>query len=151
LAEGLIEAIGEKELIAVMGGGQTGSYGKVARDPHNHLRLGEIEFGRMIKDRMLTRMEELGLQISIVDKDLGYELRCADPIPFDAEYTRDLGYAAAKFIRSEAAGKFGAIISFVGGRMQPLPFDQLINPATGRMQARKVDVTGESYECARRY
>ena len=61
------------------------------------------------------------------------------------------GYAAAKFIRSEAAGKFGAIISFVGGRMQPLPFDQLINPATGRMQARKVDVGGEAYECARRY
>ena len=151
LAEGLIEAIGEKELISVMEGGQTGSYGKVIRDPHGHLRLGEIEFGRMIKDRLCMRLDEMGLQVSLVDKDLGYELRCADPIPFDAEYTRDLGYAAAKFIRSEAAGKFGAIISFVGGRMQPLPFDQLINPATGRMQARKVDVGGEAYECARRY
>jgi 6-phosphofructokinase 1 len=151
LAEGLIEAIGEKELISVMEGGQTGSYGKVIRDPHGHLRLGEIEFGRMIKERLAMRLDELGLQVPTVDKDLGYELRCADPIPFDAEYTRDLGYAAAKFIRSEAAGKYGAIISFVGGRMQPLPFDQLINPATGRMQARKVDVGGESYECARRY
>jgi 6-phosphofructokinase 1 len=151
LAEGLIEAMGEKELISVMEGGQTGSYGKVIRDPHGHLRFGEIEFGRMIKDRLCTRLDEMGLQISLVAKDLGYELRCADPIPFDAEYTRDLGYAAAKFIRSEAAGKFGAIITFVGGRMQPLPFDQLINPATGRMQARKVDVGGEAYECARRY
>src|SRR5260370_27417525 len=151
LSEGLIEGMGEKELISVMEGGQTGSYGKVIRDPHGHLRLGEIEFGRMIKDRLCMRLDEMGLQVGVVDKDLGYELRCADPIPFDAEYTRDLGYAAAKFIRSEAAGKFGAIISFVGGRMQPLPFDQLINPATGRMQARKVDVGGEAYECARRY
>ena len=151
LAEGLIEAMGEKELISVMEGGQTGSYGKVIRDPHGHLRFGEIEFGRMIKDRLCTRLDEMGLQVSLVAKDLGYELRCADPIPFDAEYTRDLGYAAAKFIRSEAAGKFGAIITFVGGRMQPLPFDQLINPATGRMPARKVDVGGEAYECARRY
>jgi 6-phosphofructokinase len=31
--------------------------------------------------------------MTFIDKDLGYELRCADPIPFDAEYTRDLGYA----------------------------------------------------------
>jgi 6-phosphofructokinase 1 len=27
----------------------------------------------------------------------------------------------------------------------------MINPDTGRMQARKVDVNGEGYECARRY
>jgi 6-phosphofructokinase 1 len=87
----------------------------------------------------------------LIDKDLGYELRSADPIPFDAEYTRDLGYGAVKFLRSEAAGKFGAIISFVSGRMQPLPFDQMINPKTGRMQPRKVDVGGEAYECARHY
>jgi 6-phosphofructokinase 1 len=86
-----------------------------------------------------------------VDKDLGYELRCADPIPFDAEYTRDLGYGAVKFLRSEAARRFGAVISFVGGRMRPLPFDELIVPETGRMRPRKGDVDGETYECARRY
>jgi 6-phosphofructokinase 1 len=87
----------------------------------------------------------------LIDKDLGYELRSADPIPFDAEYTRDLGYAAVKFVRSEAAAHSGAIISFIEGRMKPLPFDQMINPKTGRMLPRKVDVEGEGYECARRY
>jgi 6-phosphofructokinase len=151
LAEGLIGAIGEKGLAAEMQSGALGAYGRVVRDPHGHLRLGEIEFGRMVREHLSDRLEPLKIKTTFIDKDLGYELRCADPIPFDAEYTRDLGYAAAKFIRSEAAGKFGAIISFVGGRMQPLPFDQLINPATGRMQARKVDVGGEAYECARRY
>jgi len=35
--------------------------------------------------------------------------------------------------------------------MQPLPFAQLIDPQTGRMRTRKVDVDGEAYECARRY
>src|SRR5262249_54641468 len=68
-----------------------------------------------------------------------------------AEYTRDLGYGAVKFLLSEAATRFGAIISFVSGRMQPLPFDQMINPKTGRMQPRKVDVDSEAYECARHY
>jgi 6-phosphofructokinase 1 len=56
-----------------------------------------------------------------------------------------------KFLRSEAASHGGAIISFVGGRMQPLPFAQLIDPQTGRIQSRKVDIDGEAYECARRY
>ena len=151
LAEGLIGAIGEDGLLKVLGTEGLGRYGKVEKDPHGHLRLGEIEFGRMVKDRLAERMRELDLSVGLIDKDLGYELRCADPIPFDAEYTRDLGYGAVKFLRSEAAGRFGAIISFVGGRMEPLPFDELIVPETGRMRPRKVDVNGETYECARRY
>ncbi|HMC66711.1 MAG TPA: diphosphate--fructose-6-phosphate 1-phosphotransferase [Gemmataceae bacterium] len=148
LAEGLIEAIGEKGLAEA---GDLERYGKVSRDPHGHLRLGEIEFGRMIRDHMTARLDELQLPGTLIDKDLGYELRSADPIPFDAEYTRDLGYGAVKFVRSEAAGQFGAIVSFVEGRLRPVPFDQMINPKTGRMLPRKVDVDGEGYECARRY
>jgi len=151
LAEGLIESIGEKGLLAVMDAGELGSYGRVKRDEHGHLRLGEIEFGRMIKDHLTNSLEKLGMQVSLIDKDLGYELRCADPIPFDAEYTRDLGYGAAKFVRSSAALEYGAIISIVGGHLQPLPFEQMLNPATGRMKPRKVNVEGEAYECARRY
>jgi len=151
LAEGLIEAIGEKGLSSAIESGQLGRYGKVTRDPHGHLRLGEIEFGRMIKDLLSERLEQQGVKTTLIDKDLGYELRCADPIPFDAEYTRDLGYGAVKFLRSEKSLQFGAIISFIEGRMQPLPFADMINPQTNRMKPRKVDVTGEAYECARRY
>jgi 6-phosphofructokinase 1 len=151
LAEGLLEAIGETGLLECMSTAQLGRYGQIIRDPHGHLRLGEIEFGRMIKDRLSARLEELNLPVTLIDKDLGYELRCADPIPFDAEYTRDLGYGAVKFLRSEEASKFGAIISLVGGHLEPLPFGQMINPQTMRMQTRRVNVNGEGYECARRY
>jgi 6-phosphofructokinase len=151
LAEGLIGAIGEKALSAAVDSGQLGRYGRVVRDPHGHLRLGEIEFGRMIRDSMAERLEPFGLKTGFIDKDLGYELRCADPNPFDAEYTRDLGYGAVKFLRSDAAGAFGAIISYVEGHMQPLPFDSMIDPETKRMKTRLVDISGEGYECARRY
>jgi 6-phosphofructokinase 1 len=151
LAEGLIEAIGEEALVAAMDAGQLGRYGVIKRDPHGHLRLGDIEFGRMIKDLLMTRLEALGLAVTIIDKDLGYELRCADPIPFDAEYTRDLGYAAVKFLRTDEAARTGAIISFVEGKMLPLPFERMLNPVTKRLQTRRVNVDGEAYECARRY
>lgn len=151
LAEGLIETIGEEGLVAALDESQMGRYGKLQRDDHGHLRLGEIDFGRMIKDRLTDRMAEFGLKVPLIDKDLGYELRCADPIPFDTEYTRDLGYGAVKFLRSELSRKFGAVISFVDGRMKPLPFEDMINPSTGRMRPRKVDVEGEAYECACAY
>lgn len=151
LAEGLIEAMGEKGLISAVPGGHLERYGKVVRDDHGHLRLGEIEFGRLMKDLVTARLEKLGLKMTLIDKDLGYELRCADPIPFDAEYTRDLGYGAVKFLLSAEAGKYGAIVSFANGKLVPLQFEKMLNPQTGRMTVRKVNVDGESYECACHY
>jgi 6-phosphofructokinase len=151
LAEGLIESMGEKGLIHAVPGGNLERYGKVVRDDHGHLRLGEIEFGRLMKDLVTARLEQLGLKMTLIDKDLGYELRCADPIPFDAEYTRDLGYGAVKFLLSPDSGKYGAVISFENGKMMPLQFEKMLNPQTGRFQVRKVNVDGESYECACHY
>src|SRR5262245_61370965 len=151
LAEGLIEAIGEQGLQSMIDTGQINRYGEVTIDPHGHMRLGEIEFGRMIKDRLNAKLEELGLSVTLIDKDLGYELRCADPIPFDAEYTRDLGYGAVKFLQGEDSAKFGAIISIVGGHLEPLPFEQMLDPLTKRMTTRRVNVHGAGYQCALRY
>jgi 6-phosphofructokinase 1 len=151
LAEGLIEAMGEQGLIKALPEGELHRYGRVLRDDHGHLRLGEIEFGRLMKDLLTARLEKLGLKTTFIGKDLGYELRCADPIPFDAEYTRDLGYGAVKFLFSPEAEKYGAIISFVDGKMNPLPFEKMIDPKTGRMQNRKVNVDGEAFECACAY
>ena len=151
LAEGLIESLGEKGLVAALPDGQLERFGKIIRDDHGHLRLGEIEFGRLMKELLSQRLDKLGLKTTFIDKDLGYELRCADPIPFDAEYTRDLGYAAVKFLLSPEAEKYGAIISFVDGKMIPLPFDKMLDPKTNRMQNRKVNVEGEAFECACAY
>jgi 6-phosphofructokinase 1 len=151
LAEGLLESIGEQGLGEIMARGQLGRYGEIVRDDHGHLRLGQIEFGRMVRDRLSERLDDLGLNVAFIDKDLGYELRCADPIPFDAEYTRDLGYGAVKFLQSEDASRFGAIISIVGGHLEPLPFDQMLDPQTKRMTTRRVNINGEGYQCARRY
>ena len=151
LAEGLIELIGEQGLIDAVGAEDLKRYGTIERDPHGHLRLGEIEFGRLIRDRVSDRAAKIGIKITMIDKDMGYELRCADPIPFDAEYTRDLGYGAVKFLLGGESAKYGAVISIVGGKLVPLPFDSIIDPATSRMRPRKVDVDSVTYECARQY
>ena len=60
-----------------------------------------------------------GIKTTIAAKNIGYELRCADPIPFDMEYTRDLGYCAAKYL---LAGGNAAMVSMQGGHFVPIPF-----------------------------
>jgi len=152
LAEGLIESIGEKGLISALGGEENLKlFGNLERDAFGHLRLGEIEFGRMVKETLKKRLKEIGLKMDFIDKDLGYELRSADPIPFDLEYTRDLGFGALQFLTSDLATQYGAIISFVDGRLVPLSFESMIVPETQRMKPRKVNVDSEAFQCARRY
>jgi 6-phosphofructokinase 1 len=150
LAEGLLEEVGEEKLREVMTK-NPGKFGSIELDAFGHIRLGEIEFGRMVRTFLAARLKELGLKFDMVDKDLGYELRCADPIPFDAEYTRNLGYGAVKFLLSPAAEQNGVVITFVGGTMVPRPFQEMIDPKTKKMRPRLVDVGGETYEVARRY
>jgi ATP-dependent phosphofructokinase / diphosphate-dependent phosphofructokinase len=88
------------------------------------------------------------IKATIVSKNIGYEVRCADPIPFDMEYTRDLGYCAARYAID---GGSEALISMQRGRFVPVPFSQIMDPVTGRMRVRMVDVESDRYKIARSY
>jgi len=96
----------------------------------------------------LKRLTGLGIQTTIVSKNIGYELRCADPIPYDMEYTRDLGYCAAKYLFS---GGHAAMVSLRGGHFVPIPFARMLDPQTGRTRVRMVDIHSTRYAIARRY
>jgi len=139
LAEGLVESIPESDLEELEG---------AERDEHGHIRLAEIDFGRIIKTAVTARLKELGLKVTIVSKDIGYELRCTDPIPFDMEYTRDLGYCAAKYL---IEGGSGAMITVQEGKFKPIRFEDMLDPDTGRTRVRMVDTETEYYKIARRY
>jgi len=139
LAEGLVEFLDQQDLEGLE---------DVERDQHGHVRLAEINFGFVLKRAVEKALRSMGIKMTIVDKNIGYELRCADPISFDMEYTRDLGYCAAQFLLE---GGNAAMVSIQNGRFIPIPFDQILDPATGRTRVRMVDVESESYAIARRY
>jgi 6-phosphofructokinase len=139
LAEGLVEHIPESDLADLK---------EVERDEHGHVRIAEIDFGRMVKAAVSARLRQLGVKLTIVSKDIGYELRCTDPIPFDMEYTRDLGYCAAKFLLE---GGSGAMVTVQEGKFKPIRFEDMLDPETGRTRVRMVDVDTEYYKIARRY
>ena len=57
-----------------------------------------------VEREVRARLKKRGISLSIVDEDIGYELRCAPPIPFDQEYTRELGYGVVKFLAHGGSG-----------------------------------------------
>ena len=128
--------------------GDLSSLHEVEHDAHGNLRIAEVNIGEILKAQVAVRLKELGMKATIVAKNIGYELRCADPIPYDMEYTRDLGYCAAKFLLS---GGNAAMISMQGGHFVPIPFAALIDPDTGRAKIRLVDTHSTRYAIARRY
>jgi ATP-dependent phosphofructokinase / diphosphate-dependent phosphofructokinase len=139
LAEGLVESLPEEDLE---------KFGAIEYDDHAHIRFAEIDIGDGIKKATSKRLKELGMKTTLVSKNIGYELRCADPIPFDMEYTRDLGYCAAKYLFS---GGNAAMVSLQGGNFVPIPFSQMLDPQTGRTRVRMVDIHSTRYAIARRY
>jgi 6-phosphofructokinase 1 len=139
LAEGLVERMEESDFAALKG---------VERDAHGHVRIAEIAFAEILKHEVHLRLKEYGIKMTIVPKNIGYELRCADPIPYDMEYARDLGYCAARFL---AEGGTGAVVAMMEGSFQAVPFDSIMDPATGRMRVRMVDIASDRYMIARRY
>jgi 6-phosphofructokinase len=139
IAEGVVLDVQADDLAAL---------NEVERDAHGNLRIAEVNIGEILKAHVAARLKELGMKATLVAKNIGYELRCADPIPYDMEYTRDLGYCAAKFL---LAGGNAAMISMQGGHFVPIPFASLIDGATGRARIRLVDVHSTRYAIARRY
>ncbi|MBU2591171.1 MAG: diphosphate--fructose-6-phosphate 1-phosphotransferase [Nitrospinota bacterium] len=117
-------------------------------DEHGNLRIDEINFGDILKEQVLKRLSSLGIKTTIVAKNIGYELRCADPIPFDMEYTRDLGFCASQYLID---GGNNAIISIQGGKFVPIPFIDIMDTETGRMRVRMVDTDSEYFKIAKEY
>jgi 6-phosphofructokinase len=120
----------------------------VERDAHGHVRIAEVDFGEILKRAVQERLREFGIKATIVAKNVGYELRCADPIPYDIEYTRDLGYCAAKYLLS---GGNAVMVSMQGGHFIPIPLREMLDPETGRTRLRLVNIHSTRYAIARRY
>lgn len=139
VAEGIIERVSAEALDALE---------NVERDAYGHVRLADVPIGALLRDGVRRRLAEIGLQTTVLTKDIGYELRCARPVAFDLDYTRTLGYGAVRYLLS---GESGSLIALSGGRLYPLRLEQLVDPSTGRIRTRQVDVHAEAYAVARDY
>jgi ATP-dependent phosphofructokinase / diphosphate-dependent phosphofructokinase len=134
IAEGLVDSLAAADLA------------EVPRDERGNVSYTNINLARMLETEVRKRLVDLGVKLTVQSKEIGYELRCADPIPFDMEYTRDLGYSAAKYI---VEGGSGALVTMQDGRFMPIRLASLVG--TNGARVRMVDVTSDRYQIARSY
>ncbi|MBV8081505.1 MAG: 6-phosphofructokinase [Candidatus Eremiobacteraeota bacterium] len=139
IAEGVVEQLDEKALEGLKG---------APRDQYGHIRISDLDVGDAVRGFVRERLEAMRFDATVVKKEIGYELRCAKPVPFDVEYTRTLGYGAVRYLTD---GGSGALIALRGGKVAPVDLQELIDPQTGRVRTRRVDTDTESYEVGRKY
>jgi 6-phosphofructokinase 1 len=136
LSEGLAEKLDPSTL------------GSVERDSYGNVRLAELDLGRVVKERVASSLRARGIDVTIVAKDLGYELRCAPPGAHDIQYCRSLGYWATRFLLE---GGSNAMVTIQAGRLVPIPFGLMLDPRTGKIRVRYVDVESEAYQTLHAY
>ena len=143
IAEGIAERLNPQELKEISGD-------SVEIDAYGHIQLADVELGKLIKGIIEKRFAARGEKWRMVEINIGYVLRCAAPIPYDQEYTRDLGYNAVRYLL-DPRQKGNAMITVDNGRLTPLPFEKMINPKTNKTEIRYVDIKSDSYNVARSY
>jgi 6-phosphofructokinase 1 len=147
VAEGVGERIDPEEL-------RRGAGIDLSYDPHGHIALADIPLAAMIKQRVMRRFADRGQKVQLTDVTLGYELRCAPPLPFDIDYTRTLGWGAVRYLLDEPWDKSllrGGFVTLDGVNLKTVPFSELKDPETGRTRVRLVDLGSEHYRVAREY
>ena len=131
----LSEGLGEKL--------DSDTLGPVEHDAYGNVRLAEFDLGRLLRERVIASLQTRRVDVTIVAKDLGYELRCAPPGAHDIQYCRSLGYWATRFLLE---GGSNAMVTIQAGRLVPIPFSQMLDPQTGKIRVRYVDVESEAYQ-----
>jgi ATP-dependent phosphofructokinase / diphosphate-dependent phosphofructokinase len=138
LAEGIVDRLDASEL---------NKCEEVELDSTGGIHLSDVQLGRTFRGLVRKNLMSLGLNVTIVDKTIGYELRAAPPIPFDIDYTRNLGYGAVRYLLK---GGTGAMIAQYEGNIVSIPFVEMID-SQGNIKIRRVQIDSEVYQVARNY
>lgn len=144
LAEGLAYRLGDvSELERLLGRA-------VPLDAAGHPRLSEVDLAEMLKHEIAARFRARGQKMEIISHELGYELRSADPTPFDMGYCRSLGYFSI-WLLLKGVSATGVMVSIVNGNLEPIDLREMVDPATNHTRIRTVDIRSDMYRVARAY
>ncbi len=138
IAEGVLEKIDVDNLKKI---------GNVEYDEYGHVRVNDFSLSHILAKKVKEHLSQIGINIKIISKQIGYELRSAPPIPFDMEYTRDLGFGAIKTILN---GKSNALIYYDDDILYTIPFEELYKDSE-TIKTRRVNINSEYYEVAYNY
>ena len=129
VAEGVFHDLDPEEIKAT---GVNMSY-----DEHGHPELGKISKAVLFNDMLELEQKKLGLKIKTRPIEIGYDVRCQDPIAYDLTYCSELAMGVYELFEK---GETGCMV-FVGpdGNAKPLYLHDLQN-AEGKIPPRRVDI-----------
>jgi 6-phosphofructokinase 1 len=116
---------------------------KVGRDEHGNIKLADVPLGAVVRQELEKSLTSLGINMKLIAKDIGFELRACPPCAFDREYTRQLGVCAVRFLLEQKGTN--AMITFHQGKAEPVPFDSLVDPTTGKTRVKLVDTSSDYF------
>ena len=132
VSEGVFHFVEEEEII---NSGINFTY-----DNHGHPELGNVSKAHIFNYLLQVKLKEIGLSVKSRPVELGYELRCCNPIAFDLTLCTLLGIGVKKLFDQ---GISGCIVSANSkGDIMPL-FLKDFEDENGKIPPRLVDVNSD--------
>jgi ATP-dependent phosphofructokinase / diphosphate-dependent phosphofructokinase len=117
------------------------------RDELGRLRYSHFEISDIILPPLRRMCQQERIDLTINTKNIGYELRCHQPVSFDIEYTSFLGYGAVTYLKD---GKSGIMITRDFDNLGYEPLSDMMLP-DGSVKSRQVDLTSDLYRVCRSF
>ena len=137
-AEGLFHEFKAEEMEAA---GVRFSY-----DDHGHPELGKVSKAVLFNDLLEAEFKKIGLKVKSRPVEIGYDVRCQDPVAYDLTYCTELAMGVYQLFSEGKTGCMVYVDSY--GNVSPLYLADLQDPATGKIPPRVVDInsgTAQNY------
>ena len=137
-AEGLFHEFKAEEMEAA---GVRFSY-----DDHGHPELGKVSKAVLFNDLLEAEFKKIGLKVKSRPVEIGYDVRCQDPVAYDVTYCTELAMGVYQLYSEGKTGCMVYVDSY--GNVSPLYLADLQDPTTGKIPPRVVDInagTAQNY------
>jgi len=117
-------------------------------DEHGHPELGNVSKAHIFNILLQNKLKKIGLKVKSRPVELGYELRCVQPVAYDLLYCSMLGIGVKKLFEE---GRTGCMVTADNvGNIAPLYLDDVADEH-GKIQPRLVDMDAEKTKLVIRY
>ena len=115
-------------------------------DDHGHPELGKVSKAVLFNDLLEAEFKKIGLKVKSRPVEIGYDVRCQDPVAYDVTYCTELAMGVYQLFSEGKTGCMVYVDSY--GNVSPLYLADLQDPTTGKIPPRVVDInsgTAQNY------
>ena len=107
-------------------------------DDHGHPELGKVSKAVLFNDLLEAEFKKIGLKVKSRPVEIGYDVRCQDPVAYDVTYCTELAMGVYQLFSEGKTGCMVYVDSY--GNVSPLYLADLQDPTTGKIPPRVVDI-----------